>query len=188
MTEFTLSKDADGVATITWDVPGKTMNVMSFDGLMELEAAIDDALADDAVKGIVITSGKEGSFAGGMDLNRLGVMKEEAGDDPARGVFDGIMKMHALLRKIELAGMDPKSKKGGKPIATALPGTAAGIGMELPLSTHRIFAAENPKATYGLPEILIGIFPGAGGTTRLVLTVGAIAAAPLLLAGKKLDA
>ena len=188
MTEFTLSKDADGVATITWDVPGKTMNVMSFDGLMELEAAIDDALADDAVKGIVITSGKEGSFAGGMDLNLLAVMKEEAGDDPARGVFDGIMKMHALLRKIELAGMDPKSKKGGKPIATALPGTAAGIGMELPLSTHRIFAAENPKAKYGLPEILIGIFPGAGGTTRMVRKVGAIAAAPLLLEGKMLDA
>ncbi|MDE4274469.1 3-hydroxyacyl-CoA dehydrogenase NAD-binding domain-containing protein [Phaeobacter gallaeciensis] len=188
MTEFTLSKDADGVATITWDVPGKTMNVMSFDGLMELEAAIDDALADDAVKGIVITSGKEGSFAGGMDLNLLAVMKEEAGDDPARGVFDGIMKMHALLRKIELAGMDPKTKKGGKPIATALPGTAAGIGMELPLSTHRVFAAENPKAKYGLPEILIGIFPGAGGTTRMVRKVGAIAAAPLLLEGKMLDA
>ena len=188
MTEFMLSKDADGVATITWDVPGKTMNVMSFDGLMELQAAIDDALADDAVKGIVITSGKEGSFAGGMDLNLLAVMKEEAGDDPARGVFDGIMKMHALLRKIELAGMDPKTKKGGKPIATALPGTAAGIGMELPLSTHRVFAAENPKAKYGLPEILIGIFPGAGGTTRMVRKVGAIAAAPLLLEGKMLDA
>ncbi|MBE1296960.1 MAG: 3-hydroxyacyl-CoA dehydrogenase [Rhodobacteraceae bacterium] len=187
MTEFTLSKDADGVATITWDVPGKTMNVMSFDGLMELEAAIDDALADDAVKGIVITSGKEGSFAGGMDLNLLAVMKEEAGDDPARGVFDGIMKMHALLRKIELAGMDPKTKKGGKPIATALPGTAAGIGMELPLATHRIFAAENPKAKYGLPEIMVGIFPGAGGTTRMVRKVGAIAAAPLLLEGKMLD-
>ena len=187
MTEFTLSKDADGVATITWDVPGKTMNVMSFDGLMELEAAIDDALADDAVNGIVITSGKEGSFAGGMDLNLLAVMKEEAGDDPARGVFDGIMKMHALLRKIELAGMDPKTKKGGKPIATALPGTAAGIGMELPLATHRIFAAENPKAKYGLPEIMVGIFPGAGGTTRMVRKVGAIAAAPLLLEGKMLD-
>lgn len=187
MTEFTLSKDADGVATITWDVPGKNMNVMSFDGLMELEAAIDDALADDAVKGIVITSGKEGSFAGGMDLNLLAVMKEEAGDDPARGVFDGIMKMHALLRKIELAGMDPKTKKGGKPIATALPGTAAGIGMELPLATHRIFAAENPKAKYGLPEIMVGIFPGAGGTTRMVRKVGAIAAAPLLLEGKMLD-
>ena len=187
MTEFTLSKDADGVGIITWDVPGKTMNVMSFDGLSQLEACMDQALADDEIKGVVITSGKEGSFAGGMDLNLLAVMKEEAGDEPARGLFEGTMKMHALLRKIELAGMDLKTKKGGKPVAAALPGTAAGIGMELPLATHRIFAAENPKAKYGLPEIMVGIFPGAGGTTRMVRKVGAIAAAPLLLEGKMLD-
>jgi 3-hydroxyacyl-CoA dehydrogenase/enoyl-CoA hydratase/3-hydroxybutyryl-CoA epimerase len=187
MSEFTLSKDATGVATITWDVPGKTMNVMSFDGLSQLEACIDQALADDEIKGVVITSGKEGTFAGGMDLNLLAVMKEEAGDEPARGLFEGTMKMHALLRKIELAGMDLKTKKGGKPIAAALPGTAAGIGMELPLATHRIFAAENPKAKYGLPEIMVGIFPGAGGTTRMVRKVGAIGAAPLLLEGKMLD-
>ncbi|SLN16586.1 3-hydroxyacyl-CoA dehydrogenase NAD-binding domain-containing protein [Ruegeria meonggei] len=187
MTDFTLTKGDDSVALITWDVPGKSMNVMSFDGLAQLGDCIDQALADDAVKGIVITSGKEGSFAGGMDLNLLAVMKEEAGDNPAKGLFEGTMKMHALLRKIELAGMDPKTKKGGKPIAAALPGTAAGIGMELPLSTHRIFAAENPKAKYGLPEIMVGIFPGAGGTTRMVRKVGAIAAAPLLLEGKMLD-
>ncbi|WP_170764149.1 3-hydroxyacyl-CoA dehydrogenase NAD-binding domain-containing protein [Ruegeria lacuscaerulensis] len=187
MTEFTLTKDADGVGIITWDVPGKTMNVMSFDGLAQLSDCIDQALADDEVKGIIITSGKDGSFAGGMDLNLLAVMKEQAGDDPAKGLFEGTMQMHALLRKIELAGMDPKTKKGGKPIATVLPGTAAGIGMELPLSTHRIFAAENPKAKYGLPEIMVGIFPGAGGTTRMVRKVGAIGAAPLLLEGKMLD-
>ncbi|MFC3616263.1 3-hydroxyacyl-CoA dehydrogenase NAD-binding domain-containing protein [Lutimaribacter marinistellae] len=188
MAEFTLSKDADGVAIITWDVPGKTMNVMSFTGLEELDACIDEALADDTVKGIVITSGKDGSFAGGMDLNLLAVMKEQAGDDPAKGLFEGTMKMHGLLRKIELAGMDPKSKKGGKPIAAALPGTAAGIGLELPLATHRIFVSDNPKAKYGLPEILVGIFPGAGGTTRLAKKLGAVAAAPLLLEGKMLDA
>ena len=188
MAEFTLSKDADGVATITWDVPGKTMNVMSFTGLEELNACIDDALADDAVKGIVVTSGKEGSFAGGMDLNLLAVMKEQAGDDPAKGLFEGTMQMHALLRKIERAGMDKKTNKGGKPIASALPGTAAGIGLELPLATHRIFASENPKAKYGLPEILVGIFPGAGGTTRLARKLGAMGASPLLLEGKMLDA
>ncbi|WP_164659844.1 3-hydroxyacyl-CoA dehydrogenase NAD-binding domain-containing protein [Tropicibacter sp. Alg240-R139] len=188
MAEFTLTKDADGVATITWDVPGKTMNVMSFDGLAQLDACIDDALADDAVKGIVVTSGKEGSFAGGMDLNLLAVMKEQAGDDPAKGLFEGTMQMHALLRKIERAGMDKKTNKGGKPIASALPGTAAGIGLELPLATHRIFVSENPKAKYGLPEILVGIFPGAGGTTRLAKKLGAMAASPLLLEGRMLDA
>ncbi|MEC8795444.1 MAG: 3-hydroxyacyl-CoA dehydrogenase NAD-binding domain-containing protein, partial [Pseudomonadota bacterium] len=146
----------------------------------------DKALADDAVKGIIITSGKD-TFAGGMDLNIIAKMKDSAGDNPAQGLFDGIMNMHALLRKIERAGMDPKTNKGGKPIAAALPGTAVGIGLELPLSCHRIFAADNPKAKIGLPEIMVGIFPGAGGTTRLVRKLGAMAAAPFLLEGKLQD-
>ncbi len=185
MTDFTMKKDADGVAIITWDVADKTMNVMSIEGLDQLNDLVDDALADDAVKGIVITSGKD-SFAGGMDLNLLAKMKESAGDDPAKGLFEGTMKMHGLLRKIERAGMDAKTNKGGKPIAAALPGTAAGIGLELPLATHRIFAANNPKAKIGLPEILVGIFPGAGGTTRLVRKLGLMGASSLLLEGKML--
>ncbi|KKL21744.1 hypothetical protein LCGC14_2442380, partial [marine sediment metagenome] len=108
-------------------------------------------------------------------------------DNPAKGVFEGTMKMHALLRKIERAGMDPKTNKGGKPIAAALPGTALGIGYEIPLACHRIFVADNPKAKIGLPEIMVGIFPGMGGTTRLVRKMGAMAASPYLLEGKLLD-
>ena len=159
MTDFTMKTDGDGIATITWDVEDKSMNVMSFEGLQELDAAVDSALADDAVKGIIITSGKADSFAGGMDLNLLGKMRAEAGDDPAKGLFEGTMKMHHMLRKIERAGMDPKTLKGGKPIAAVLPGTAVGIGLELPLATHRIFAADNPKARIGLPEIRLASSP-----------------------------
>lgn len=180
MTDFTMSRGDDGVAVITWDVPGKSMNVLSMDGAQELNDLIDQALADEAVKGIVITSGKK-DFAAGMDLNVIAGMKDRGG---AQAVFDGVMTLHQLLRKIELAGMDPKTKKGGKPIAAALPGTALGIGLELPLATHRIFAADNPKAKIGLPEIMVGIFPGAGGTTRLVRKLGAMVAAPFLLEGK----
>ncbi|SPH22270.1 Fatty acid oxidation complex subunit alpha [Ascidiaceihabitans donghaensis] len=183
MTDFTMQKDAEGIATITWDVADKTMNVMSIDGLGQLDAHIDDALADDAVKGIVITSGKD-SFAGGMDLNLLAKMKADAGDDPAKGLFEGTMRMHALLRKIERAGMDPKTNKGGKPIASALPGTAAGIGLELPLATHRIFCTSNPKAKVGLPEILVGIFPGGGGTVRLLFKMGLVNASSQILEGR----
>ncbi|OUD09072.1 3-hydroxyacyl-CoA dehydrogenase [Marivivens niveibacter] len=186
MTDFTMAIDADGVAVITWDVQGKSMNVMSLEGFAELDALVDQALADDAVKGIVITSGKD-TFAGGMDLNIIAKMKDSAGDNPAKGLFDGVMNMHGILRKIERAGMDPKTNKGGKPIAAALPGTALGIGLEIPLSTHRIFAADNPKAKIGLPEIMVGIFPGAGGTTRLSRKLGAMAASPLLLEGKLND-
>ncbi len=186
MTDFTYELGEDGVAVITWDVPEKSMNVMSEAGFAELDAHIDTALADDAVKGVVITSGKD-SFAGGMDLNIIARMKEQAGDDPARGLFEGIMRIHMILRKIERAGMDAKTNKGGKPIAAALPGTALGIGLEIPLACHRIFAADNPKALIGLPEIKVGIFPGAGGTTRLARKMGAMAAAPFLLEGRLSD-
>ena len=180
MTDFTMQTGADGVAIITWDVPGKSMNVLSMEGARVLDGLIDQALADAAVKGIVLTSGKA-DFAAGMDLKVIAGMKDQGG---AQGVFDGVMTLHRLLRKIELAGMDPKTKAGGKPIASALPGTALGIGLELPLATHRIFAADNPRAKIGLPEIMVGIFPGAGGTTRLVRKLGAMMAAPFLLEGK----
>ncbi len=186
MTDFTYDLDADGVATITWDVKSKSMNVMSREAYSLLGTMIDDALADDKVKGVVITSGKD-TFAGGMDLNVLAQLREEGGENPAETIFNWIMSAHELLRKIERAGMDPKTNKGGKPIAAALPGTALGIGFEVPLACHRIFAADNPKAKIGLPEIMVGLFPGAGGTTRLSRKLGAMAAAPFLLEGKLSD-
>ncbi|MDZ4085485.1 MAG: 3-hydroxyacyl-CoA dehydrogenase NAD-binding domain-containing protein [Tabrizicola sp.] len=182
MTDFTMTTDAEGVATITWDVASKSMNVMSTEAFLALNGLIDQALADGSVKGVIITSGKK-DFAGGMDLNVIAQMR--AGG--AQAIFDGVMQMHHVLRKIERAGMDPKTLKGGKPIVAALPGTALGIGLELPLSCHRIIAADNPKAKIGLPEIMVGIFPGAGGTTRLVRKLGAMAAAPFLLEGKLSD-
>ena len=186
MTDFAYAVDADGVATITWNVADKSMNVMSQQGFMDLESLVDKALADDDVKGVIITSGKD-TFAAGMDLNIIARMKETGGDNPAAPLFDMIMTIHRILRKIERAGMDPKSLKGGKPIAAALPGTALGIGFEIPLACHRIFCADDPKAKIGLPEIMVGIFPGAGGTTRLTRKMGAMAAAPFLLEGKLSD-
>lgn len=182
MTDFTYAVDADGVATITWDVKAKSMNVMSTEGFALLDSLIDRALADAGVKGVILTSAKK-DFAGGMDLNVIARMR--AGG--AEAIFDGVMQMHSVLRKIERAGMDPKTKKGAKPIVAALPGTALGIGYELPLACHRIIAADNPKAKIGLPEIMVGIFPGAGGTTRLVRKMGAMMAAPFLLEGKLCD-
>lgn len=182
---FNTTTDADGIATISWDLPGRSMNVLTYEGIAELEAAFDAALADPAVKGILLTSAKP-DFAGGMDLNILARMKEEAGADPARGLFEGIMAIHRLLRKIERAGMDPKTLKGGKPVAFASPGLCAGIGTEIALACHRRFLADSPKARIGLPEILIGIFPGAGGTTRLTRMLGLMGASPILLEGKML--
>lgn len=190
MSDFSYELDADGVGVITWDTQGKSMNVMNEQGFFDLEKLFDAALADDACQGIVITSGKEGSFAGGMDLNIIAKMKDMAassGQSPEEALMSGLMQMHGILRKIERAGMDPKTNKGGKPVACVLPGTALGIGFEIPLSCHRIFAADNPKAKIGLPEIMVGIFPGMGGTTRLTRKMGAMAASPFLLQGKLSD-
>ncbi len=186
MTDFHSAVNADGVATITWDTGDKSINVMTMQGLADLNTHIEAALADAGVKGVIITSGKADSFAAGMDLNVIAGMRETAGDDPAQGLFDGVMDMHRLLRKIERAGMDERNR-GGKPIVAALPGTALGIGLEIPLACHRIIAADNAQAKIGLPEIRVGIFPGAGGTTRLVRRIGAMAAAPLLLEGRLSD-
>ena len=183
--DFTYELHDDGVAVITWDVPDKSMNVLTREAFSLVEGFLDDALADDNVKGIVITSGKS-TFAGGMDLNVLASIREEAGDNPAEALFNFTMNGHRILRKIERAGMDDKNK-GGKPIACAIPGICAGIGTEIALACHHRVMADNPKGKIGLPEILVGLFPGAGGTTRYSRMVGTMAAAPVLLEGRMLD-
>ena len=186
MADFSLKIDPDRIATIIWDCPQKPFNILNFEAIKLLDSLIDKILVDENIIGAVITSAKP-DFAAGMDLKVLADLKKLNGDNPAKGLFEGFMQMHSIMRKIERAGMDPKTNKGGKPIVTVLPGTALGIGLEIPLCTHRIFAANNDKAKIGLPEIKVGIFPGAGGTTRLVRKLGIFGASEFLLEGKTLD-
>ena len=183
MSDFIKTQDDDGVATITWNCVDRPMNVMSEQGFSDLNALVDDCIADETIYGVIITSAKK-DFAAGMDLGVIAQTKEKNPENPAQGCFDMVMQIHQILRKIELAGMDFKSKKGGKPFVAVLPGTALGIGLEIPLACHHIIAANNSKAKIGLPEIKVGIFPGAGGTTRLVRKMGAMGASPFLLEGK----
>jgi len=185
MSIFTYDVDADGVAVLSWDQPGTSMNVMTIEGFEEFETLFDKAMADDAVKGVVVTSAKK-DFAGGMDLKVLAQIRDKAGENPAQALFDFTMNGHRILRKIERNTMDPKTNKGGKPVAWASPGTSAGIGTEVALACHRRFVADNPKAKIGLPEIMVGLFPGAGGTTRVTRLMGLMPAAPILLEGKML--
>lgn len=183
MSDFTKTQDADGVATLTWDCTNRSMNVMSEEGFAHLNTIVDSCISDKAIKGVIITSAKA-DFAAGMDLAIISKIKEINPDNPAQGCFDMVMKIHHIIRKIELAGMDFKTQKGGKPFVAVLPGTALGIGLEISLACHHIIAADNPKAKIGLPEIKVGIFPGAGGTTRLVRKMGVMAASPFLFQGK----
>jgi len=88
-------------------------------------------------------------------------------------------RFQALLRSIE---------KAGKPFCAAINGTALGGGYEIALACHRRIACDAPKLQIGLPEVTIGLLPGAGGTQRLPRMIGIRAALPLLLEGRKLDA
>ena len=117
-----------------------------------------------------------------MDLNVIAAMKERRGRPRPRPLrrHHGDPPPPAQDRA---RGHGPKTLKGGKPVAAAAR-HRAGIGFEIGLACHRFIAADNPKARVGLPEILVGIFPGAGGTTRLVRKLGVMAAAPFLLEGK----
>ncbi len=180
---------ADGIATIAWDQPDTRMNVLTEAAIRELDAHVDRILADEGVRAAVITSAKP-DFSGGMDLGTLAEIKSRAaaaGGNPAETIFGFVMALHGVLRKIERGGADPKTLKGGKPFVWACPGTCMGIGTEIALACHRRIAAEREGAKIGLPEIKVGLFPGAGGTTRLVRMLGLMGAAPFLLEGKTPD-
>ncbi len=161
MEEFSLSVDSDKIATILWDIKSKSMNVLTQKGAQEFYDLIDKAVDDKEIKGIIVTSGKK-DFAGGMDLSTLSNLRNTKVDNPSQEVFKFIMTMHNKLRKLEQAGMDPKTNKGGKPVAWACPGLSAGIGTEIGLACHKRFLANSPRAKVGLTEILVGLFPGTG--------------------------
>ena len=112
MEEFSLSVDSDKVATILWDIKGKSMNILTQKGSHEFYELIDKTVDDKDIKGIIITSGKK-DFAGGMDLSTLSNFNKTQADHPSEEIFKFIMTMHKKLRKLERAGMDPKTNKGG---------------------------------------------------------------------------
>jgi 3-hydroxyacyl-CoA dehydrogenase / enoyl-CoA hydratase / 3-hydroxybutyryl-CoA epimerase len=162
---FKLETDADGIALVTWDIPGRSMNVLDTTTIEELGAIVDQTTADAAVKGVVVTSGKE-AFSAGADLSMLEGMnkifaeaKKAKGEEAAQQMlFDESRKLSLTLRKIETSG---------KPWVAAINGLALGGAFELTLACHYRVAAENPKTKLGLPEIKVGLFPGGGGTQRL---------------------
>jgi 3-hydroxyacyl-CoA dehydrogenase/enoyl-CoA hydratase/3-hydroxybutyryl-CoA epimerase len=164
------SVDAEGIATAEFDYPDKAQNILNETSMGAYARAMQQALADPAVKGIVVVSAKKDFIAGG-DLAELGAATDAAAFHAA------ISDWHKLMRGIEL---------GGKPVAAALSGSALGGGMEIALGCHYRVAADNPKARFGFPEVTLGLLPGAGGTQRVPRLVGMMAAAPLLMEGKRI--
>ena len=171
--------DADGIATLTIDVPDQSMNVIDPDFLADLDASITRIASDEAVKGAVIASGKDSGFMAGMDLKYFGSMlASESGKRPAPAqIFDKVFVLNQLFRRLETCG---------KPVACAIEGTCVGGGFELALACHHRVVGDSPKTQLGLPEILIGLFPGGGGSQRLPRIVGVQAALLYMLQGKLL--
>jgi 3-hydroxyacyl-CoA dehydrogenase/enoyl-CoA hydratase/3-hydroxybutyryl-CoA epimerase len=182
---FTVETDADGIALVTWDSPGRSMNVFTEEVMNELEQINDKLAADEAIKGVVITSGKD-SFSGGADLTMLqrmlGVFRDEKARDPDSAIkmlFDGAGRMSWLWRKIETSG---------KPWVSAINGTCMGGAFELSLACHGRVAADSDKVKMALPEVKVGIFPGAGGTQRVPRLANAQEALQMLTTGQNLSA
>ena len=184
MPNFKLEVDSDGIALVTWDMADRSMNVITMDVIAELAGIVEKVAADAAIKGAVITSGKE-AFCGGADLTMLermaamyaGMMKNEGEEAAAGFVFNESRKLSQLYRRLETCG---------KPWVCALNGTAMGGGFELALACHQRIAADNPKTRLGLPEIKIGLFPGAGGTQRIARMMQPADALQFLLKGDQL--
>ena len=178
---FTLDIDADGIALVTWNMPGRSMNVIDAKVTEELSSIVEKVATDAAIKGAVITSGKD-TFCGGADLTMLETqnrayaeLKKSQGEEAANArLFEEVRNLSLIFRRIETCG---------KPWVAAITGTAMGGGFELALACHHRVAADNDKARLGLPEIKVGLFPGGGGTQRVARMLQPADALQFLLKG-----
>ncbi|MBW6425930.1 enoyl-CoA hydratase/isomerase family protein [Rhizobium sp. XQZ8] len=182
---FTVETDADGIALVTWDMPEKSMNVFTMEVMDEIDAIVDATVADAAVKGVVFTSGKS-SFSGGADLTMIkslfSMLAEEQARDPEaamKKLFDAAGRMSWLWRKVET---------NGKPWVSAINGTCMGGAFELSLACHGRVAANSKSVKIALPEVKVGIFPGAGGTQRVPRLANAQDALQMMTTGSSLTA
>ncbi|MEM1020914.1 MAG: 3-hydroxyacyl-CoA dehydrogenase NAD-binding domain-containing protein [Pseudomonadota bacterium] len=176
-TAVTMDVDQDGIALLTIDVPGQSMNVITPEVQSDLAAHLDAIESDEAIKGVVVTSGKASGFMAGADLKAMAGTFEAAKAAGLDALYETVMSLSALLRRMETIG---------KPVATAINGLALGGGLEICLATHYRVCADHPKIQLGLPEVMVGLLPGAGGTQRLPRMMGAQNALQFITTGKSM--
>ena len=167
--------DADGIATLMLDYPGKTMNVIDQAFMDSLDACIERMKADDKVVGGIITSGKD-TFVAGADLLSMETNMDAMAGLPIEELLASCGSLSKLMRKLETFG---------KPMVAAINGLALGGGYEICLACHYRVAADLPHVAVGLPEAQVGLLPGAGGTQRLPRMIGIQASMPYLMEGKQ---
>ncbi|HWT31611.1 MAG TPA: enoyl-CoA hydratase/isomerase family protein, partial [Propylenella sp.] len=181
---FRFEVDGDGIALITWDMPDRSMNLFTMEVMDELAAIVEQVAADAGVKGAVIASGKK-DFSGGADITMLyglfSVFESKLRDDPIaakRELLDKSSYMSRLYRRMETCG---------KPFVVAIAGTCMGGATELALAAHGRVMADDKATRIALPEVKIGIFPGAGGTQRVMRMTDPQAGLEFLLKGSSID-
>jgi 3-hydroxyacyl-CoA dehydrogenase/enoyl-CoA hydratase/3-hydroxybutyryl-CoA epimerase len=165
-----LDKD---VAVIEFDIAHAKVNTLGTPLMTQFEQLLDALRTNEAVRGVVLISGKEETFVAGADLDEIEALQtEEAAADAAR--FG-----QRVFEKIETLG---------KPVVAAVHGACLGGGCEMILACHHRILTDHPSTKVGLPEVKLGILPGFGGTQRLPRVVGLQAALDLMLTGRNLDA
>ncbi|GGI83542.1 fatty acid oxidation complex subunit alpha FadJ [Shewanella gelidii] len=167
---FDLSRREDGVAILTMDVPGETMNTLRAEFGSEISEILKEIKSDQSIRGLVIISGKVDSFVAGADIAMLDACKTAA--DAKALSSQGHLVFNEL---VEL----------NIPVVAAINGACLGGGLELALACHQRVATDNKKTMLGVPEVQLGLLPGGGGTQRLPRLVGVAKALDMMLTGKQ---
>ncbi|MEO5988752.1 MAG: 3-hydroxyacyl-CoA dehydrogenase NAD-binding domain-containing protein [Candidatus Eisenbacteria bacterium] len=174
MTVFRVEAGEDpGVVHLVMSHPGRKLNVLDAAALDSLEQALTELEGRQDLAGVVLCSGKEGSFIAGADIEAIGAITD------SEEVRRLIQRAHAVFLRLENMGV---------PTVAAIDGVCLGGGTELALACDSRVASDESRTQIGLPEVMLGIFPGFGGTTRLPGVVGYAAALDLILSGRSLDA
>ena len=183
LTEFSFDAGEDGVAVLTWDTPGRSMNVIGERMIDELEAVLARVVADGAISGVVVVSAKA-EFSGGADL---ALIQRMIADYRAAAPADPVAAATALLaRSRRLSQLYRRIETCGKPWVVAIAGRCLGGGLELALAAHGRIAADDSATRIGLPEVKVGLFPGAGGTQRVMRMLDPKRALKVLTGGREL--
>ncbi len=184
LAQFRFAVDGDGIATVIWDMPGRSMNVFTAAVMDELDQIVTEVGGNAGITGAIITSGKE-AFSGGADLAMVAGLLAElkaagAGNDRdavTRRVFDESSRMSRLFRRLETVG---------KPLVAAVNGTAVGGAFEMMLACHGRIVADDDRIRLGCPEVRVGIMPGAGGTQRMLRLANLQDALTMILKGEQI--
>uniref|UniRef100_A0A0K0F5C5 Trifunctional enzyme subunit alpha, mitochondrial n=1 Tax=Strongyloides venezuelensis TaxID=75913 RepID=A0A0K0F5C5_STRVS len=161
----------DDIAVVKMDLPGEKQNVLNESLTSGFNKVFDEINKNDSIKGVVIMSGKTGSFVAGADITML----EKAGS--ASAVERLSREGQAQFARIE---------EFKKPIVAAIMGPCMGGGLELALACHYRIAVNNKSTTMALPEVMLGLMPGAGGTQRLPKLISLTNAMDMMLTGKNI--